>query len=67
MTDFRTYLLLHDLRAILVSVEDNHEAVEHYGSFLELKSMLRLEVDRLEKEIDRDLVDKAEPSVGVPF
>jgi hypothetical protein len=67
MNDFKTHLLLHNLREILVSIENDRELIQRNGSFLELQSVLKLEIDRLEEEIDRDWANQPKPSVGVPF
>jgi hypothetical protein len=67
MADPKTHLILHNLRVILVSVENNPELIQRYGTILELRSVLKLEIKRLEKEIDEDLVNQPTPSAGIPF
>lgn len=67
MTNFKIHLLLHNLRGILNSIENDSEVIGRRDSTLEFKSVLKLEIDRLQKEIDADWANQAKPSVGVPF
>jgi hypothetical protein len=67
MNNFKTHLLLHNLRGILFSIENNAELIQRYGSMLELTSVLKLEIKRLQNEVNADSANQPKPSVGVPF
>ena len=66
MSDFRTLLLLNNLRGILSSVETETGLDQRYGSMAELKSILQGEIGRLQRQVDANRVNEPEPSVGVP-
>jgi hypothetical protein len=67
MINLKTHLLLHNLRKVLNSIENDSEAIERCGSTRELESALRFEIDRIEKEIDADFVHQPKSSIGIPF
>jgi hypothetical protein len=61
MTQFRTLLLLDNLRGILSSFENNTEMNQRCRSIAPLKSALQQEIETLEREIDRCRMGEPEP------
>ena len=66
MRDFNSILLLHSLRVALDSLNRNPELDQQYSGIVELKRILRQEIESLEPQVKSAMERMPEPSVGVP-
>ena len=66
MRDFNSILLLHSLRVALDSLNRNPELDQQYSGIVELKRILRQEIESLEPQVKSAMEHMPEPSVGVP-